>query len=295
MAKAASGDAPDPTLSDSSPTTLAGSHEGRVIGTAAYMSPEQARGMAVDKRSDIWAFGCVLFEMLSGKVAFERDTVTDTLAAIVESEPDWRLLPASLPLPVRRLILRCLENDSKRRLRDIGDVRYEIEQVIEGTTKDDLPENVQGRRKRSPTLAVGVTLSVLVAGGAAWFASSANQAGGDRRISRFTIDLPAGQVIPPGFNSHLALSPDGTHLAFTPLPGPVYIRRLDSLQNEPLEVSKSPGFRGGPMFSPDGSSISYIEGNAIIFSGNARFGHRNGRGWCQAFNLCDWVGRREQS
>jgi hypothetical protein len=100
--------------------------------------------------------------------------------------------------------------------------------------------------------------------GAVWLSLSANDTASERRISRFTIDLPAGQVIPPGFNSHLAISPDGTHLAFTPLPGPLYIRRLDSLENQPLEVTKSPGFRGGPMFSPDGSSISYVEGNAIV-------------------------------
>src|SRR5204862_3300852 len=129
---------------------------------------------------------------------------------------------------------------------------------------DRLPEKTEKRRKLSAPVAATLMLSLAALSAAGWLSLSATQAGGDRRISRFTIDLPAGQVIPPGFNSHLALSPDGTHLAFTPLPGPVYIRRLDSLQNEPLEVSKSPGFRGGPMFSPDGSSISYIEGNAII-------------------------------
>ena len=264
LAKAASEEAPESIFSDTSTATLIGSHAGHVIGTAAYMSPEQARGTAVDKRSDIWAFGCVLFEMLSGQAAFARETVTDTLSAVVEGDPDWTQLPASVPPAVRHLIRRCLEKDTKRRLRDIGDARYEIEQLLDAPENDRLPEKTEKRRKLSAPVAATLMVSLAALGAAGLLSLSANRAGGDHRISRFTIDLPTGQVIPPGFNSHLALSPDGTHLAFTPLPGPVYIRRLDNLRNEPLEVSKSPGFRGGPMFSPDGSSISYIEGNAII-------------------------------
>src|SRR5206468_4833197 len=120
-----------------------------VIGTAAYMSPEQARGTAVDKRSDIWAFGCVLFEMLSGQAAFARETVTDTLSAVVEGDPDWTQLPASVPPAVRHLIRRCLEKDTKRRLRDIGDARYEIEQILDAPENDRLPEKTEKRRKLS--------------------------------------------------------------------------------------------------------------------------------------------------
>jgi len=264
LAKAASGEPPEPTLSEARLGTPVGSQEGHVIGTAAYMSPEQARGTAVDKRSDIWAFGCVLFEMLSGRAAFERETVTNTLTAIAESDPDWTQIPETAPFPVRRLIRRCLEKDPKRRLRDIGDARYEIEQLIDAPIKDALPQPTEARRKLSLPVAAALVLSGLALTGAAWLSLSTSRSVGDRRISRFTIDLPDGQVIGPGFNSHLAFSRDGTHLAFTPFPGPVYIRRLDSLQSEPLEVSKSPGFRGGPMFSPDGTSISYIEGNTIF-------------------------------
>jgi eukaryotic-like serine/threonine-protein kinase len=263
LAKAASGP-PEASLSEASATILTGSHAGHVIGTAAYMSPEQARGMAVDKRSDIWAFGCVLFEMLSGKAAFARETVTATLSAVVESDPDWTELPTSVPAPVGRLIRRCLEKDPRRRLRDIGDARYEIEQLIDASVNAPLSEKTENSRFVRGLVAAGLLVFLTAVALAAWRSSSDAPAAGDRRVSRFTIDLPDGQTIGPGFNSHLAFSPDGTHIAFTPLPGPVYIRRLDSLQSEPLEVTKSPGFRGGPMFSPDGRWISFIEGNAII-------------------------------
>ncbi len=114
-----------------SPTiTISASHHGIILGTAAYMSPEQARGKSVDKRSDIWAFGCVLFEMLTGHKAFDRETVSDTMAAILEREPDWRLLPAATPASVRRLLQRCLAKDIVRRLRDIGDACLELDDAV---------------------------------------------------------------------------------------------------------------------------------------------------------------------
>ena len=101
-----------------------------MLGTPAYMSPEQARGQAVDKRTDIWAFGCVLYEMLTGRAAFAGATDTDTLAAIIEREPDWTALPPNVPRPVRALLRRCLEKDLKRRTRDIGDARLDIENAL---------------------------------------------------------------------------------------------------------------------------------------------------------------------
>ena len=103
---------------------------GVILGTAAYMSPEQARGKTVDKRADIWAFGCVLYEMLTGRSAFAGETVSDTLAAILEREPDWNALPAATPSAVRRLLRRCLEKDPRRRLHDVADARIEIEDAL---------------------------------------------------------------------------------------------------------------------------------------------------------------------
>ena len=116
---------------------------GMILGTAAYMAPEQARGKTVDKRADIWAFGLVLYEMLAGRTAFAGDTISDVLAAVLTREPDWTALPATTPASIRRLLARCLEKDPKRRLRDIGDARLEIEETIRD------PD----RRTRSPVAA----------------------------------------------------------------------------------------------------------------------------------------------
>src|SRR3954452_5206089 len=100
-----------------------------IMGTAAYMSQEQARGAAVDERADIWAFGVVLFEMLTGRMLFGGETVSDTLAAVLKTDPDWSVLPAETPVAIRRLLRRCIERDRKRRLQDIGDARLEIEEA----------------------------------------------------------------------------------------------------------------------------------------------------------------------
>ena len=231
------------------------------------MSPEQARGQSVDKRTDIWAFGCVLYEMLSGTMAFEGNTVSDTIAAILERDPDWTTLPSDTPRAVRRLVQRCLEKDPKQRLHDIGDARLEIEQIIQSPTEDvdaDVALHHSRRWRRRAWLAITVgAVAALSAVGLIVSALSRDIAlPGDRRVVRLTIDLPKGQTISPEFNSKIALSPDGTRLAFTPLPGPVYIRRLNALEGEPLEITASPGFRGAPLFSPDGASISFIEGNS---------------------------------
>ena len=112
---------------------------GMILGTAAYMAPEQARGKTVDKRADIWAFGLVLYEMLVGRTAFAGDTITDVLAAVLTREPDWTALPATTPASIKRLLARCLEKDPKRRLRDIGDARLEIEETIRDPMADPSP------------------------------------------------------------------------------------------------------------------------------------------------------------
>ena len=109
---------------------------GIILGTAAYMSPEQARGKAVDKRTDIWAFGCVLYEMLTGKRPFGGDDVTDTIAAVVRADPDWSKLPADTPAAIRRLLRRCLEKDRMRRLPDAADARLEIDEALHPVASD---------------------------------------------------------------------------------------------------------------------------------------------------------------
>ena len=260
LAKPVIGDGLGVSLSQA--PTIDASADGLIVGTAAYMSPEQARGAPVDKRADIWAFGCVLYEMLSGRTAFGRETVTDTLAAVVEREPDWSGLPGTLPSAVRRLLKRCLDKDPKRRLRDIGDVRFELEQLAAPPAETAAPDRAERPRKR--TIAVAAVSGVLLAaaGGLGFWLSGRGPA--DLRVSRFTVNLPKDTAMVPTFNSNLALSPNGASLAFTPLAGPVQIRRLDSLESEPLEVTKSGSFFGAPVFSPDSASLSFVEGNAIF-------------------------------
>src|SRR5437867_2174010 len=136
LAKAATGELQSPAV------TVGSTQEGTILGTAAYMSPEQARGQAVDKRTDIWAFGCVLYEMLAGRLAFPGETVSDTIAAILGQEPDWAALPAATPPMVARLLQRGLEKDPKRRLRDIADARAELDDALEGAKA---PAMVVGR------------------------------------------------------------------------------------------------------------------------------------------------------
>jgi len=266
IAKVVAGDGPAVNLTQA-PTAAHATGSGVIVGTAAYMSPEQARGKSVDRRTDIWAFGCVLFEMLSGKMAFRGDTTSDTIAAILDREPDWSMLPDTTPRAVRRLVQRCLEKDPKQRLRDIGDARVEIEQILQSPNEDADAEAAlrlsrTWRHRAQLALAGGAVAAVAAAGLTLLALTGDTAVAADSRVVRMTIDLPMGQVITPEFNTKVALSPDGTKLAYTPLPGPVYIRSLDGLSGEPLEITRTPNFRGAPLFSPDGSSISFIEGNA---------------------------------
>jgi Tol biopolymer transport system component len=148
------------------PDDTAGTRDGIILGTAAYMAPEQAKGLAVDERADIWAFGCVLFEMLAGTPAFHGETVTDLLAAVVKDDPDWARLPAATPPAIRRLLFRCLVKDPKRRLQDIGDARIEIEavdQVVPGTSDAARARPDRSGARWLPWLAVAVLAIAITA------------------------------------------------------------------------------------------------------------------------------------
>ena len=140
LAKALAGDKPGADLSQSSTVTatVGGTREGVILGTAAYMSPEQARGKLLDRRTDIWSFGCVLYEILTGRSPFLGETLSDTIAKVLDREPDWEALPRNTPALVRRLLRRCLDKDPRERLRDIGDARVEIREAVTAP----LPEGV---------------------------------------------------------------------------------------------------------------------------------------------------------
>jgi serine/threonine protein kinase len=137
LAKALEGETTEPELQDSPTLSAAATRTGVLLGTAAYMSPEQARGKRVDRRADIWAFGCMLYEMLAGRAAFTGETTSDILASVIRAEPDWSSLPGSVPPRIHELLRRCLQKDAKQRLRDIGDARIIIEEVLSGSVASD--------------------------------------------------------------------------------------------------------------------------------------------------------------
>jgi Tol biopolymer transport system component len=186
------------------PTTT---HPGLIIGTPAYMSPEQATGKLVDKRADIWAFGCVFFELLTARSPFRRMTAVDTLAAVLEQEPDWEALPRTTPARVRELLKRCLQKDPRQRLRDAGDARIEIEQLL----RDGVPVGDGAPRGRGRTTVyawIGWTAAVLVAAAAIAYRPSPQ--------ARPTVETIRSEILPPegvAFGG-LAVSPDGRQLAF---------------------------------------------------------------------------------
>jgi serine/threonine-protein kinase len=268
IAKVVTGESPGRDLTQAQTVTDA-TGGGLIAGTAAYMSPEQARGKSVDKRTDIWAFGCVLYEMLSGRTAFQGDTVTDTLAAVLERDPDWSTLPSDTPRSVRRLMQRCLEKDQKQRLHDIGDARLEIEQIIQSPSEDVDADVALHRshtwRRRTTMAAAAAAILALSTAMLVWFVLARDgTVAGDARVSRFTVDFPKGTVTAPTLDKALAFSPDGTHLALTPWPGPPVVRRLDGLDSRPIEDTKPQVFRNSPMFSPDGAFVLWIEWNGIV-------------------------------
>ena len=212
LAKAVGGDGSAPDLTQRADGDDGGTRDGAIIGTAAYMSPEQARGQPVDKRTDIWAFGCVLYEMLTGRVAFAGDTVSDTIAKILEREPDWSALPAATPAPIRRLLLRCLAKDPKQRLRDIGDVRIEIDaidEVLPGAPTRR--RRLAAPRRRRTTWLPWVALVALAAAVGAWEAPAP---GDRRRRTRSPTPRSRASRIGRARKSGAEISPDGRFVAF---------------------------------------------------------------------------------
>ncbi len=234
--------------------TIGGTREGMVLGTAAYMSPEQARGQAVDKRTDIWAFGCVLYEMLTRQVAFSGETISDTIAAVLEREPSWAALPAATPPNIRRLLQRCLEKDPRRRWRDIGDVRIELDDAeVMQVPRDGVEHRVSRGRERAAWAAL-----VLVTAAAATLVTPALREADAPPEVRFDVSFP--RDISPDF-VQLAISPDGQQLVTAPNFGgaaraaPLWLRPLGSTSGRTLPGTEGAGF---PFWSPDGESIGFF-------------------------------------
>ncbi len=265
LAKALSGDATSTDIAHSPTITVDFTRPGVILGTAAYMSPEQARGRPVDKRSDIWSFGCVLYECLSGHRPFQGDTATDLIAKILERDPDWSTLPPNTPATVQLLLRRCLVKDRNRRLRDIGDARIEIENAIADPTSsslrlattaaDEAGRGRGGRRARRnalPWLVAAVTVMALVSS----FLIPRDRANPhERPLARLTI--PVSGASPRSWQ--LAISPDGRYVVYRadPIDGVMrlHLRPMDEFGERTLG-----GTEGGyaPFIAPDGDGIGFF-------------------------------------
>jgi serine/threonine-protein kinase len=247
---------PEADLSHSPTLSRRMTEAGLILGTAGYMSPEQARGKPVDRRTDIWALGVVLFEMLTGQRLFTGETVSDVLAAVLTREPDWSALPATAS-GVRGVLERCLERDPRRRMRDAGDVRLELERC-ESRRSAAAPAAVERPRARRRVLFASVAAAVLAGGLLALLVGQGRQA--RRAPRRFSIQLAATQELKPMDNSLLVFAPDGESLVFcgSEAGRPCLLRRrLDANAVTPIEGTEG---AAAPVFSPDGRWLGFIAG-----------------------------------
>ena len=255
-----------------SPTLTARATQiGVILGTAAYMSPEQARGRTVDRRADIWAFGAVLYEMLTGRRAFAGEDVSITLAAVLKDDVHWHALPAGLPASIGRLLKRCLEKDPKRRLQAIGEARVQIEDLLSGAAPEPaaapatpaLPASHApvGRHRLWLTALAALAAGGLITAAVAWAMMHWTPAAPPQTM-RFVIVPAAGQAIAPSISDRqIAISPDGTRLAYISGAGgagggELIVRAIDRIDAEPLR-----GISGAraPFFSTDGQWIAFFQ------------------------------------
>jgi eukaryotic-like serine/threonine-protein kinase len=251
-----------PTLT--SPVGVTG--VGVLLGTAAYMAPEQAKGRAVSRATDIWAFGCVLFEMLSGKRVFTGEDVSDTLAAVLRAEPDWSALPADLPPSIRRLLRRCLQKDSRNRLADIADARLEIDDVLNGSREEISKEQTTATSvRRQPVLLLSALAVVtLVAIGAIVWAMRA-PAVEQAPLMQLQLLPPDDVTIPSGLPQ---ISPDGRLVAFVgggrDGRSRAYVRALDTLDARPLAGTEGVVGAGNTLiWSPDSRQLAFQVGTIV--------------------------------
>ncbi len=279
LAKALEDDPSSIDISKSPTLSVAATQAGIILGTAAYMSPEPARGQAVDKRADIWAFGVVLYEMLTGKQIFSGETISDTLAAVLRAEVDWVALPADTPASIRKLLGRCLDKDRKRRLRDIGEARLTLEGYLADPSTSTVvlePGDIAATAvtatpqpawlRALPWAAAGVlSVALLFSLWGLWHAT--------RPVIRPAIRLPVemtveeqiavGSGLPGGATTNFAVSADGTRIAYVLESGgnrQLYVRSLDQAEAIPLSGTEG---AYGPFFSPDGEWVAFFANNAL--------------------------------
>ncbi|HXV12974.1 MAG TPA: protein kinase, partial [Candidatus Krumholzibacteria bacterium] len=260
LAKALSDDATasNSDLSKSPTLTAASTKLGVILGTAAYMSPEQAKGKAVDRRADIWAFGAVLFEMLTGRQAFAGETVSETLASVMKDQPDWDALPASTPARVRDVLRRCLVKDPKQRLRDIGDARIRIEEELSGAPDTASATATTAGAKRRGIPAAPVAIVALVAAAIGVAAGFVLRKPAVPPMFRATLTFPEEMRLDEE-NASIVISPDGRTVAVAASakdhPQQLWLRRFDSDATTPIAGTNGATY---PFWSPDGRFVGFF-------------------------------------
>ena len=261
LAKAFAGEQAELNLSNSPTLNNAATQQGVILGTAAYMSPEQARGKAVDKRADIWAFGCVLYEMLTGRQTWFGATVTDIIAAALAKDPDFTKLPPNLHPDIRRLLSRCLQKDPAERFRDVGDVRVEIKQILAdpGGVLVQPATGVEPRKKLRtifPWAAAALVLGLIIAGLAVWTWKPTERL----QVMRSEYTLPEGQQFNNVDYPSLAVSPDGRQLVYVTAKG-LFLRSLNEFDAKLIPGTDTNS--STPFFSPDGQWVGYFSGSDL--------------------------------
>ena len=255
LAKALSGDTPG--IENAPTLTSGGTGEGVILGTAAFMSPEQARGKPLDRRTDVWAFGCVFYDVLTGKSAFAGETLSDTIANILTRDPDWSVVPAAVPANIRRLLRRCLEKDPARRLRDLGDARLEIADALAAPDGGAAALPEPRRATGLPQVVVWSALTGLLGFAAAMLLVKSPQESPPARV-RFTVPLPQPQQLGALDFPAVAISPAGTHIAYVASgggPPQLVVRAL--AETQPVVLAGTNG-ASSPFFSPDGQWIGFF-------------------------------------
>ena len=240
-------------------TSPAQTRRGAILGTAAYMAPEQARGKAVDKRADIWAFGCVLYEMLAGRRTFDAETVSDTIAAVLTREPAWTALPAATPDSIQRLLRRCLEKDPRRRLRDIGDALIDLDEPG-GASGPEPPANGSTSRRGLTALAGAAVVLIAGAAAAGWYVGHRTAPAAAVVVRQFDLSAPSLK----NSASALALSPDGTRIAYVAgayEAAQIYVRAFDDPVARRLEGTLG---ANQVFFSPDGQWLGFSVAGGTI-------------------------------
>jgi Tol biopolymer transport system component len=293
LAKALSDEVAAGDMSNSPTLSMAATRQGVILGTAAYMSPEQAKGKTVDRRADVWAFGVVLYEMLTGKQLFTGETVPDTMAAVMREEPSFDKLPSNTPSAIRNLLRRCLERNLRRRLPHIGDARITIEDALSGAAPAEAVSAAPRKNRERLPWAVAAGLAVLLVG-ASWVAWRATRPA-ERPLVRLDVDLGPDVSLGSLAGADEILSPDGTRLVYVSQ-GRLFTRRLD--QPNPTELAGTQG-TFAPFFSPDGQWVAFfapgklqkisVEGGSAITLCDA--GNGEGGSWGEDGNIIAALGQ----